>query len=267
MVRQYNRVVAAWTHNLPTTRPLMHFKTSLPIWKEPRALDLVEEAAAVGQVFNRWIASILKKHPNPSQEELEGPLSFLRAWCQSKLEERRAWAVALWHVVHGSRADSTGSAAFHCFDKEMAELIAETARLPLPVCQVSASNDPVTSKQDSTDNLHTDQPRSMVTPGDSVVIPLVGGVHSHNNDVAAFREAVRSLSDLDDITISTRVRPEHGVGFFVEEMYLGSVPQDHMMFGSILEGLSFTARVNLRGRSIFMMPTSPSWFVAEPARN
>ena len=107
-----------------STRSLVDFKPLVPIWQEPEALDKVEETAAMVQLYNRWIASILEKNPEPTQDELEGPISFLRKWEGSKDEDRNAWAVALRHVVHSSRVErSTGSAGFHAFSQELVDMI------------------------------------------------------------------------------------------------------------------------------------------------
>jgi hypothetical protein len=236
LVKQYNMVVDAWERELPGTSPLLHFKLCVPIWAQPRALDFVEEAAAVVQVYNRWIASVLKQNDNPGMDELEGPLSFLRAWEQSKHEDRKAWATAAWHVCHGSRADTTASAAMHVFTEEMVSLIAE---------QTDGSCDLVMPTKSGDSEAVMDRVD---------VIPLVGGHHVAEETGYDLRSKLGSMDDV--VIVETRPNGGANAAFWVDDLYLGQVPKDHELYTAIPIGQVLKGRLQMRGKTAYLITSS-----------
>ncbi|MCB2213001.1 hypothetical protein KQI52_12885 [bacterium] len=262
LVRQYNRVVRAWSDDLPATRPLVQFKHHVPIWKVPAALHHVEEAKAVVLTYNRWIASILQQMKNPSQDDLTGPIGFLEAWDQSKTVDRDAWGAALWHVVHGTRADTTGSAAFHAFTEELLALIADTANLPAPMRQTQAKPASDAEQSHTEDGEGAGQAPSTRTPGDPNVIPLVGGLKVADDD-QGFRRFIYKLSDAGTVNLRTAAGNGSGPGFYAGDRFVGCVPKDHLLYGSIPDGLTFPARLQLRGRTVYAMPLDACWLTRQ----
>ncbi len=242
LILNYNRVVSRWQADTTQTTPLVHFKHLVPVWLEPVALDFVEETKAVVVTYNRWIASILAQNPEPTDDDLAGPLQFLEAWDHSKTENRRAWAVALWHVVHGSRADTTGSATFHAFAQEMVDLMMQ--------------------EQDADGKIRVPRRANGQAPQGLTerVVPLVGGMKAFTDGDDAFRRQLHAMNE--PVTIQTRPNGGANAAFWQDTRYLGQVPKDHLLYSAIPSGLSFTARLELRGRTVYLSPTSPEWMTA-----
>ncbi len=242
LVHNYNRVVARWQSDTMQTSSLVYFKGLVPIWMEPAALDLVEETKAVTMTYNKWIASILQQNPEPSEDDLAGPIRFLEAWDRSKTDNRRAWAVAMWHVVHGSRAETTGSAAFHCFSQETVDLMLE---------QQSTIRSIIVPQRKS-----TPQPLWL----QEAVIPLVGSL---NQGISKPEDVLAQIRQVDNIVkVTTRPNGGTNAAFWLDTLYLGQVPQDHLLYSAVPENLSFQARIQLRGRTVYLAPTSPDWLTA-----
>lgn len=241
LIRNYNRIVPRWQEDTSKTTPLVHFKPMVPIWLEPAALDYVEEVKAVTLAYNSWIASILEQNPDPDDEDLAGPLRFLESWDKSKTENRSAWAVALWHVVHGSRAKTTGSAAFHAFSQEMVDLMREQLSI----------------KQ----GIHVPQRKvnREIKWLQEAVIPLVGAIHDCD-DTGKLRKSLEEITS--EIEVYTKPNGGPNASFWNDELYLGQVPRDHLLYGSVPTALSFKARVQMRGKTVFIIPTKSDWLTA-----
>ncbi|NQU06246.1 MAG: hypothetical protein HQ568_09160 [Calditrichaeota bacterium] len=233
--KNYNLVVTAWQKEAGSIRGLIEFKPLIPVWMETGALDKVEETAAMVQLYNRWIASILHKNPEPTQDELQGPLSFLRKWEASKEDDRNAWAVAIWHVVHGSRVErSTGSAAFHAFSQELIDIISSREgrrQIKLPESHKEPLSD---------------------SSGLIGVIPLVGAVRASKSSEITLNEILKDSPKQLDVT--TKQNGSVNAAFFSGDCYLGQVAKDHLLYGSIPGGLKFNARIQRRGRTLYMVP-------------
>ncbi|MCB2211764.1 hypothetical protein KQI52_06595 [bacterium] len=261
LIRNYNRVARAWVHDLPATRNLLEFKSHIPIWKVPSTLDHVEEAKAVAVTYNRWIASILQQVKEPTMDDLAGPIGFLEAWDRSKTDDRPGWAAALWHVVHGTRADTTGSAAFHAFTEELVTLIADTAQLPVPELQSGITQCTATLQAGPDPSSASDQPQTWIS-GDPVTIPLVGALAAAGDNAASVRTVLQKLMSDGPVVIRTVSRVDYGTAFQHDNQFLGSIPQDHLLFGSVPAGLQFAARLAIRGRTVYLVPTTSDWLVS-----
>ncbi len=242
LIRNYNQVVSRWQKDTTQTSPLVHFKALVPIWQEPTALDCVEEAHAVVQTYNRWIASIIQKNPDPSQDDLAGPIRFLEAWDQSKTVNRRSWAVALWHVVHGSRADTTGSAAFHAFSQELADMMLQQRSFnhPVNVPQRKTSQQPLYQQE--------------------MIIPLVGSFKQENVDPGAIMSRIQAIDGT--VLVTTRSNGGTNAAFWHGEVYLGQIPKDHLLYSAVPANLYFEARLQLRSRTVYLAPASSGWLTA-----
>jgi hypothetical protein len=241
LVKNYNYVVERWQRTKDNRRLLLHFKPLVPLWLSPSALDKVEEATAILQMYNRWIASIISKKKDPTQAELAAPIEMLIAWDKSKVEDRTAWGIALWNVVHNSRSTgTTGSAAFHAFGDELTALITSqvTGTILLP-----ENHRP--NKEESYDLIHT--------------VPLVGAMRKTEKpgDLHGRLNALQQ-----PMSIMTHKNGDINAAFFAGELYIGQVPKDNLLYGSIPVGLSFEARLQLRGRTIYLVPTRQDWLSA-----
>ncbi|MBZ0265311.1 hypothetical protein K8I28_11640, partial [bacterium] len=237
LIQNYNRVVKVWKYTLPPVKPLSHFKHFVPIWKVPEALECVEEATAVVQTYNRWITRILDQVKEPTMDDLAGPIGFLEAWDRSKVEDRKAFAVALWHVLHGTRADSTGSAAFHAFTDELVAMVAGVAGHLLPLMpEVSAGRQGMKNTESHSRGLES------WPNGEPVVLPVVGAIAGKDSRDTMIQILHNNVTR-EYATITTAEDEKYGVGFFANGTYPGSIPKDHLLYGSIPALLCFKAQI------------------------
>jgi hypothetical protein len=190
--------------------------------------EILSETRSVVGLYNSWVSELIGQ--DGEDPDLSAPIQFIRTWGDSKREHRRQWATALWHIVHSSRsALSTGSAAFHAFQEEMAALIRDI---------------PVPKTPGETEDLHKTNLYS---------IPCVGGHYSlPGGDVRAFHEKVRNLGRIVKVTVVPNELDPAGVDFKVGDFRLGSLPKDYQAQRSIGAGESFQAYISHSRRALYL---------------
>jgi hypothetical protein len=238
LARNYNKVVKHWQKVGTNTSPLIHFRSMVPLWMQPKAIEYVEECEAVRRTYCSWISDILQKVDNPTRDDLSGPIEFLMSWDSSKTTDRKAWAVGMWNVVHGSRSDSSGSAAFYVFTEELIELMLENRNADYSV------NIP-------------QQNTNEIPAGRGLVLPLVGALKSAGKDIAAIRTKIQSISY--SVRVCTRPNDESSTGFWFGDIYLGQIAKDHILNNYVPSGLDFKAMFIMRGRTVYLTPTFEEW--------
>ena len=89
------------------------------------------------------------------------------------------------------------------------------------------------------------------------IIPLVGARFSSDLTESTLNEIIKE--SVKTISIETRKNGDINAAFYSKETYIGQIPRDHLLYGSVPLGLRFKARLQLRGKTIYMAPETPSW--------
>ena len=218
---------------------LLNFRYQLPIYD----YDLTKhqsESVSVVVLYNFWISDILESYANSEEKDddklndaLDAPISFIEQWSNSKTENRKEYACAIWSIVHRrSNGIGIGSAAFHVFEDEMLELM---------------------GKAPKTESIPNEKPNGMLK-----TLTAVGGyfeMDGHDNwtKLNTFRTKVRELGR--EVTIEVKQNPvdEKGKDFFVDELRLGSLPRDQFsMYGEIQVGDVFDAIITQKGKCVYL---------------
>jgi hypothetical protein len=224
--------VDLWKVSKNLQEPLINFKPQIPLWVDPASLNCIEESSVVLSVYNRWIGKIIhEKSGNPSTDDLLAPICFLESWGQTK-DNKQAWAVALWNVVHGTRNENSGSAAFHAFPEQTTELLAKRHNRPVVDLPHRKSEG--------------------ISRTDAWTIPVVGGQHFIKSDNP--REYFRkSVSQLDSECEVKTVESNNQVLFTCCGIILGVIPKDNLLFGAIPANHTFAAKLVLRGQTVWLL--------------
>ena len=218
---------------------LLSFRYQLPIYDYDITKHQSESASVVG-LYNGWISDILESYSNSEDKDedklndaLNAPISFIEKWSESKREDRKEYACAIWSIVHRrSNGIGIGSAAFHVFEDEMLELM---------------------GKAPKTESIPNEKPNGMLK-----TLTAVGGyfeMDGHDNwtKLNTFRTKVRELGR--EVTIEVKQNPvdEKGKDFFVDELRLGSLPRDQFsMYGEIQVGDVFDAIITQKGKCVYL---------------
>jgi len=225
--------------SLDAGEDLLSFRYDLPIYEHDLTKHQSETASVVG-LYNGWISDILESYTNSDDKDedklndaLNAPISFIEKWSDSKIEDRKEYACAVWSIVHKrSNGIGIGSAAFHVFEDEMLELL---------------------GRKPKTITVRKEKPNGILK-----TLTAVGGYYEmdgHDNwtKLNTFRTKVRELGR--EVTIEVKQNPvdEKGKDFFVDELRLGSLPRDQFsMYGEIQVGDIFDAIITQKGKCVYL---------------
>ena len=225
--------------SLDAGNDLLSFRYDLPIYDYDITKHQSESASVVG-LYNGWISDILESYTNSENKDenklndaLNAPISFIEKWSESKTEDRKEYACAMWSIVHRrSNGIGIGSAAFHVFEDEMLELM---------------------GKAPKTESIPNEKPNGMLK-----TLTAVGGyfaMDGHDNwtKLNTFRGKVKELGR--EVTIQVKQNPvdENGKDFFVDDLRLGSLPRDQFsMYGEIQVGNVFDAIITQKGKAVYI---------------
>ena len=225
--------------SLDAGEDLLSFRYELPIYEYDLTKHQSESASVVG-LYNGWISDILESYTNSEEKDddklndaLDAPISFIEKWSESKREDRKEYACAIWSIVHRrSNGIGIGSAAFHVFEDEMLELM---------------------GKAPKTESIPNEKPNGMLK-----TLTAVGGyfeMDGHDNwtKLNTFRGKVRELGR--QVTVNVKQNPVDGKGkdFFVDDLRLGSLPRDQFsIYSDIQVGDVFDAILTQKGRAVYL---------------
>jgi len=216
---------------------LLSFRYDLPIYD----YDITKqqsESASVVSLYNGWISDILEsytksgdKDENKLNDALNDPISFIEKWSESKTEDRKEYACAIWAIVHRrSNGIGIGSAAFHVFEDEMLELM---------------------GKAPKTESIPNEKPNLKT-------LTAVGGyfeMDGHDNwtKLNTFRNRVKELGR--QVTVDVKQNPvdDNGKDFYVDSLCLGSLPRDQFtIYSEIQVGDMFDAIITQKGKAVYL---------------
>ena len=218
---------------------LLSFRYDLPIYDYDITKYQSESASVVG-LYNGWISDILESYTNSEDKNedklndaLNAPISFIEKWSDSKIDDRKDYACAIWAIVHRrSYGIGIGSAAFHVFEDEMLELM---------------------GKEPKVEAIPNEKPNGMLK-----TLTAVGGyfeMDGNNNwsKLDTFRSRVRELGR--QVTVDVKQNPvdDKGKDFFVEDLRLGSLPRDQFsIYSEIQVGDVFDAIITQKGKAVYL---------------
>jgi len=234
----YNVVKERFT-GLESGQDLLSFRYDLPIYDWDLTKHQSESASVVG-LYNGWISDILESYTNSEDKDedklndaLNAPISFIEKWSESKVQDRKEYACAVWLIVHRrNNGIGIGSAAFHCFEEDMLELL---------------------GRKPKTTTVRKDKPKGRLK-----TLTAVGGYYEmdgHDNwtKLNTFRTKVKQLGRQIRVAVKQNPVDEEGRDFYVKDLRLGSLPRDQFAFyGDIQVGDSFDAIITQKGKAVFL---------------
>ena len=223
--------------SLPKGDDLLTFRYSLPIFDYDTS-TYVSEASSVIGLYNGWISDILESwnHDDKDDEALNdaltSPVKFLEHWSESKTNNRKNWACAIWSLVHGrTKGLGIGSAAFHCFDNENLELLGKKPRET-----VSKNPEPLQLKTLAAVGGHYDAPG-----------------YDTWSKLNHFRSLIKELGRQCLVEVRMNEVDTEGKDFFCGDLRLGSLPRDQFQqFGDLRVGDNFEAVITQRGKAVYL---------------
>jgi len=218
---------------------LLSFRYDLPIYDYDITKHQSESASVVG-LYNGWISDILESYTNSEDKDedklndaLNAPISFIEKWSESKNDDRKEFACAVWSIVHRrSNGIGIGSAAFHVFEDEMLELM---------------------GKEPKAEVIPNEKPNGILK-----TLTAVGGyfeMDGHDNwtKLNTFRGKVRELGREVTIQVKQNHVDDKGKDFYVDSLCLGSLPRDQFsIYSEIQVGDIFDAIITQKGKCVYL---------------
>jgi len=221
--------------SLDAGEDLLSFRYDLPIYDYDLTKHQSETASVIG-LYNGWISDILESYEEDDDalnEALNAPISFIETWSSSKTEDRKEYACAVWSIVHRrSNGIGIGSAAFHCFEDEMLELLGRAPK---------------------TREVPEEKPNGMLK-----TLTAVGGYYDQpGHDAWAklniFRTKVKQLGRQIEVNVKQNPVDPDGKDFYADALRLGSLPKDQFsIYGDIRVGDSFEAIITQKGKAVYI---------------
>jgi hypothetical protein len=173
------------------------------------------------------------KDEDKLNDALNAPISFIEQWSNSKTENRKEYACAVWSIVHRrNNGIGIGSAAFHVFEEDMLELL---------------------GRKPKTITVRKEKPNGILK-----TLTAVGGyfeMDGHDNwtKLNTFRTKVKQLGRQIKVAVKQNPVDEKGKDFYVKDLRLGSLPKDQFAFyGDIQVGDSFDAVITQKGKAVYL---------------
>jgi len=218
---------------------LLSFRYDLPIYDYDITKHQSESASVVG-LYNGWISDILESYSNSEDKDedklndaLNAPISFIEKWSESKNDDRKEFACAVWSIVHRrSNGIGIGSAAFHCFEDEMLELLGRAPKA---------------------ETIPSEKPNGLLK-----TLTAVGGYydqpgHDSWTKLNIFRTKVKQLGRQIEVNVKQNPVDPDGKDFYADALRLGSLPKDQFsIYGDIRVGDSFEAIITQKGKAVYI---------------